>query len=90
MKKEGNFIIYETFKNLMNKKTSTARLSSNVLTLDPDKNMIKKDETFSHLQYQDNIAVEDPEEMHNNFDSYRKNFKSSSQIINFKKESNTL
>ena len=66
-KKEGNFIIYETFKNLMNKKTSTARLSSNVLTLDPDKNMIKKDETFSHLQYQDNIAVEDPEEMHNNF-----------------------
>ena len=65
-KKEGNFIIYETFKNLMNKKTSTARLGSNVLTLDPDKNMIKKDETFSHLQYQDNIAVEEPEEIHNN------------------------
>ena len=64
-KKEGNFIIYETFKNLMNKKTSTARLG-NVLTLDPDKNMINKDETFSHLKYQENLAVEEPEMNNNN------------------------
>lgn len=55
---EGNYIIYETFKKIMNKKgnnkVETARLP-NLLTLDPEKNYQKKNDTFSNLKYHDNI-----------------------------------
>lgn len=55
---EGNYVIYETFKKMMNKKginnkVETARLP-NLLTLDPEKNN-KKNDTFSNLKYQDCI-----------------------------------